>query len=407
MRRKMKLCMVSRVFPPKIGGSGSFLNILSQKLVEDGFEVSVLTQSFKDAPKQEIINGVKIERCFALSGNEFSNINMAAAMLSLSKKIVSKRDHDLFHAHDLSIAGFAGAFSKKFVGKKPFLLKYGGDLVFEYLCLKKFKGFNPKNGLDETFKFRNGIDGLFHGIENWYFRTYDLILPDAFYGKKFLETRGLSGEKIHVLPNGVNTNLFKPCSDKEKIKIKLGLNGKIILCAARLVEWKGIDILITAMEKVLKEEKNARLVIGGDGQMETTLKDLVRKKKLEENIDFVGNISRENMLSYFTAADVFVLPSFFDTTPNVLLEAMACGKACVVSDISGIEEVVENDSAAKFAIGDSDALAETILSLLRDDKKRRKFEKRALLRIREEYSQEKAIERYIKIYNEIIQKRVC
>ncbi len=396
--------MVSRVFPPKTGGSGSFLDVLSQKLVEDGFEVTVLTQSGGNAPRKETINGVKIERCFALPGNEFSNINMAAAMLSLSKKIVSKRDHDLFHAHDLSIAGFAGALSKKFVRKKPFLLKYGGDLVFEYLCLKKFKEFNPKNGLDETLKFRTGLAGMFHGIENWYFKTYDLILPDAFYGKRFLETRGLSDEKIHVLQNGVNTGLFKPDSGKEKAKKKLGLEGKIILCAARFVEWKGIDVLITAMEQVLEVEKNARLVIGGSGPMESELKDLVRKKNLEKSIDFVGNISREDMPSYFTAADVFVLPSFFDTTPNVLLEAMACGKACVVSDLSGIKEVVENNSAVKFPIGNSSALAESILSVLKDNKKKKKLEKHALLRIKEEYSQEKAIERYIKTYSEIQQR---
>ncbi|MDI6902778.1 MAG: glycosyltransferase family 4 protein [Methanocellales archaeon] len=395
----MKICMLTRTYPPRIGGPGSIVHRLSKALTDEGFDITVITQKIGSAPKFEIDNGVKVYRTYCLSDvNEFTIPNLSVGILAFTKKILENKDNDVFHAHDISVAGFSGCVAKKFIGKS-FLLKYGGDLVFEYLSLKRPKGWHSKRGLEGTLEYKHGTAYVLHMIQDWYFKNYDLILPDARYGKEFLIKRGVPEKKIWVLPNGVDINLFQP-EDREKLKKKLGFKGKMIFTAGRLVEWKGFDVLIKAMKRVL-EETDATLVIGGIGPQMEELKRLTGRLGLEKRIQFVGSISRNDMPDYIGMCDVFAIPSYFDTSPNVLLEAMACGKPCVVSDIDGVREVVEGGCAMKARVGEEEDLAEKITTLLTNEKMRNQISKKARKKIEREYSWKVTLKNYVTLYETI------
>lgn len=395
----MKICMLSRTYPPRIGGPGAFAHLLSQELTNAGFNVTIITQQIGDAPKFEEKDGIKIHRTYRLSDTkEFTVQNLGVGIGAFVKKILENKNNDIFHAHDVSVAGFGGCFSKNFIDR-PFLLKYGGDLVFEYLSLKKPKGWDPKKGWEGTLEYTTGYAFFLHRIQNWYFNNYDMVLPDSEYGEKFLVQRGYSGEKIKFMPNGVDTSRFCP-GDAEELKERSGFSGKIIFTAARFIELKAVDVLINAMEIVLRSEK-ATFVVAGSGPEEEKLRTLSKQLGIEEYVKFTGNISREDMPYYLGMCDIFVLSSYIDTSPNALIEAMACGKPSVVSDIDGVREIVGDDCALKAEPGNCKDFAEKILLLLSDKKLSDSISRNALSKIRDKYTIQKSIERYIDLYENL------
>ncbi|MBI4052757.1 MAG: glycosyltransferase family 4 protein [Candidatus Diapherotrites archaeon] len=401
----MKICMVSRFYPPKVGGSGSFLEILSESLARKGFEITVITQKMKGRPKESEKSGVKIKRAFTLEGSlEFSNANMAIGSVAFAKKILENRDNDVFHSHDLSTGAFSLCLAKKILAEKPCVMKYGGDMVYEYLSIKNFPDWDCRKGLDGTLAHRKGVAGILHKVEDWYFKSADFIAADADGGKKFLVKRGVHEGKVSVLPNGVDMKKFAPMP-KEKARVQTGMHGKAVLFSARLVKWKGCDVLLNAMRRVCASDEKANLVIAGKGAEEENLKALAKSLGIENKVEFRGSIEREKMPLYCNSCDAFVLPSFFDTTPNSLVEAMACKKPCIASKIDGMAEVIQGGAGLSFKPGNENDLAEKILEVLQNAGKAKILGSKALERVKEKYSQEKAVERYEKFYERITAHR--
>lgn len=393
----MKICMLTRTYPPRLGGPGSLVYRLSKILAEKGFEITVITHAVKGYPKYEEQNGVKIYRTFC-SQNEFSTANLIVSTLAFTNKIIKEfKKYDLFHAHDISVAGFAGCLAKNFT-KKPFFLKYGGTLVFEYLSLKKPKGWDPRQGLEGTLKYHDLKAGVLRNIEKWYFRNYNMILPDSEYGKEFLmRAFKINENKIHVLPNGVE---MKNISKIENIfNKKYGLYGKIIFTAARITNWKGIDILIEAMKNVVVRVPDAKLVIAGEGPKLEEYISFAKKLGLEKNVFFIGKVHPDDMYLYLNSCDIFALASYFDTSPNVLLEAMSCSKPSVVSDIDGIREVVLDKYALKARVADPKSFAEQIIKLCSNKAMANKIGKLARKRIEEKYDINITAKNYINLYD--------
>lgn len=391
--------MLTRTYPPRIGGPGAFAHLLSRELEQAGFNITIITQQVGGAPKYEEKDGIKIHRTYCLSDTrEFTFQNLGAGIFAFTKKILENKKHDIFHAHDISVAGFSGCLAKYFIDK-PFFLKYGGDLVFEYLSMKKPNNWDPRKGWEGTLEYTTGYAFVLHRIQNWYFRSYDMVLPDSEYGESFLLKRGVPANKVRFMPNGVDTTRFHP-RNTEELKEKYGFNGKVIFTAARLVEFKAIDVLINAIKTILESEKTT-LVIAGSGPEEEKLKRFSKQLGIEKCVRFVGNISRENMPEYLGMCDIFALPSYMETTPNALIEAMASGKPSVVSDVNGIREVVGDNCALKAQPGDSADFAEKILLLLNDKKLYDSLSKNALSKIKDKYTIEKSIERYINLYENI------
>lgn len=395
----MRVCMLTRTFHPRISGPASVVLRVSKGLVKQGYEVGVVTQHVKGAPYYERFHGIEVFRAPCLHiGDEFSFINLLIAGTFMTYKVLAKlKEYDIFHAHDISLAGLAGFLSKRF-SKKPFLLKYGGDLVFEYISLKSPKGWDPRRGVEEALAYTDLRCRLMSKLQQAYMNRYDMILPDSEYGKCLLLKMGVPSKKIRVLFNGVDTEKFKRTNER------IFGDKKIILTAARLVPWKGVDLLIKAMPIVLREHQDAKLVIIGEGPEFQNLKSLSRNFGLDNNIYFLGRVEVDRMPKYLSSCDVFVLPSFFDTTPNILLEAMACECSVIVSDIDGIREVVMDDCAVKVPVGDHKLLAEGIIKVLSDEKFSISLQKNGRRRVLESFSWKSVMQNYLRLYEEMQSK---
>lgn len=166
-------------------------------------------------------------------------------------------------------------------------------------------------------------------------------------------------EKIKVVSPGVDTSLFSPMSKTIARKsIKASSKTKIILAVGRIEPLKGFDVLIYALKILLVRRPKFRdllslWIIGGDTSEPVSLwsaelkhlEKLRRSLGITASVKFVGQKPQKDLRNYYSAADVVVMPSHYESFGMVALEAMACGTPVIISDVSGVSELVENHKA--------------------------------------------------------------
>lgn len=157
-----------------------------------------------------------------------------------------------------------------------------------------------------------------------------------------LVSLGASPNRVKLVPNGVDRQLFRP-QDRTQARISLGLpeNGKILLFVGRLEREKGLDELVAAFRELTKTStEDLTLVIVGEGSLE---KRLSLQCNGDPNVVLTGARPADEVARYFAAANVLVLPSWAEGTPNVVLEALAAGRPIVATHVGGIPDVVRHD----------------------------------------------------------------
>lgn len=182
---------------------------------------------------------------------------------------------------------------------------------------------------------------------------------------KLIKTLVRKDLPIEWIPNGVNTSRFDVCSDEIKAKLKLELSlvadTRYLLFVGRLDEVKGLIYLVEALGRLEQsgELKFVTLLVG-DGPERNALLDRVRELGIEDKIVFVGKVGHETVPKYIHACDAFCLPSLNEGMPNVVLEALACGRPVVASRVGGVPELVDETNGEMVPSGDSEVLASSI-----------------------------------------------
>lgn len=182
------------------------------------------------------------------------------------------------------------------------------------------------------------------------------------------------------------------------------IDENIILFIGNLSPYKGPDVLLRAMPKILKEIADARLVFVGSGVMEEELEGLCKRLGVEKNVKFAGFVEESMKSFYYKAADVFVLPSVMkhEIFGIVNLEAMVCGVPIVASKIGGVPDVVKDgENGLLIPPRDSKALADVIIYLLENENVRKKMGKNGREKVKN-YSWERIVEETEKVYKELL-----
>ncbi len=179
---------------------------------------------------------------------------------------------------------------------------------------------------------------------------------------------GVPRDKIVIIPNGIDLTLYNCLPSKGAFKSKYGIpqEEKIVLFLGRVHKIKGIDLLIEAFSTLFTEMPNVTLVIVGpdDGYLEELQKQIMQLD-IAEKIVFTGPIYGEEKLSAYVDADVYVLPSLYESFPNTVLEAWACGTPVIVTESCAISTAVRE--AGIVVKRDSTELTEGIKKILLDD----------------------------------------
>jgi len=185
--------------------------------------------------------------------------------------------------------------------------------------------------------------------------------------KDLISHYGVSPETVAVIPCGVNLDLFRPINS-EIARRHLGFDGqRIVLFVGRIVPVKGIDKLLMAMS-YLENNRNKLVVIGGDERSQAEmgrLKSLSRSLELDHAVVFLGLINQGRLPYYYSAADVCVIPSYYETFGLVALESLACGTPVIATRVGGMDSVIRQGETG-YVVDDNAPhhLAEKIDQLL-------------------------------------------
>lgn len=185
-------------------------------------------------------------------------------------------------------------------------------------------------------------------------------------------------------------------------------NEKIILYVGRLVYEKGIQHLISAMPKILNGYHDTKLVIAGKGGMLEELKAQAEHMGLSHKVYFTGYLNSKQVQKIYKCADVAVFPSTYEPFGIVALEGMLAGVPTVVSDIGGLNEIVDHGiNGMKSYAGNPNSIADSVLTLLYDGQLASNVAKKAKQKVKEEFNWTKIAQDTHYIYEKAICKTVA
>lgn len=178
-----------------------------------------------------------------------------------------------------------------------------------------------------------------------------------------LAQHGIAEKKIHVLYNGIDHELFHP-ADSQEARERLGLptERKILLFIGNLKPAKGCEDLLEAFSRIHNLCPDLDLYFIGSGPAGEAIASRANTLKLNERVTLVGNVNHDHIPLWINASDVVSLPSHNEGVPNVLLEAMACGKPVVATGVGGIPEIVPQEAGTLVESQDPVGLANALVA---------------------------------------------
>ena len=384
----MRILQVTPTFmPSNFGGISLFYN-LSKNLTKRGHEVVVYTTDIKDRYSRlaEIqggrnIDGIKVWYYRNISNTLATKYRLSVPRgmsLAIRRKINS---FDIIHLHNFR--------------------------TFQNILIHHYA---KKYDIPYVLQAHGSLTTFFH--KRWLKRIFDVI-----WGRRILKdvskvfaltpieaeqykNMGVSEHKIEIVPNGLDLSEFDNLPERGEFRTKYGLdaNQKIILFLGRIHRIKGLDLLIKVFSDLAKFLDDVKLVIAGpdDGYL-TSLKKLVADSEISEKVLFTGPLYGQEKLKAYVDADVYILPSFYETFPMTLLEAMACGTPVIVTDRCGIADVI-NGQAGLVVPYDKEQLRDALLHMLSDDQMRLRFGEKGKLLVREKFNWEKIAEQVEGVY---------
>ena len=392
MKNDLSVMMLSWEFPPRIiGGISPHVYFLSKSLAKQGVKVYVVTCDFPGAPAHEVIDGVEVYRIdsYKNPAPDFAtwvylmNLNMQKETAALARKLEGKID--VFHAHDWLVAN--AGIGLKHVFRKPLLATVHSTEM------------GRRDGL------HTNTEKMIHETEAWLtYEAWKVICCSDYMIQHVKWVFGLPTDKLVMVPNGVNTDVYGDVKNNLKdFRKDFALpEEKIILYVGRLVYEKGIHVLINAAPKIL-DKVDAKFIIVGSGYMKEQLLNIVRSMGLEHKVLFEGFLDEQTLLKLQKCADVSVVPSLFEPFGIVALEAMAAKSAIVVSDTGGLSEIVEHDvTGVKVYPNNPDSLAWGITKILLDENYRNRIRENAYKEVQEKYDWEKIATQTKRIYEGVL-----
>jgi glycosyltransferase involved in cell wall biosynthesis len=295
--------------------------------------------------------------------------------LKLLKRLVEEIQPDIIHAHYATSYGLLGAI----LGRHPYMISVWGADVYEF----------PKKSL------------LHKALVKFNLSKADRVLSTS--NCMAIETGKYTNKRIEVTPFGVDVEVFKPA----RRKLIFDENDIVIGTIKTLEEKYGVEYLIRAFSILVMKYKSLplKLLIVGRGRLEKKLKNLVVELSLKDRVVFTGQISHEKVPDYFNAMDVSVSVSVFDSESFgvAVIEASACEKPVIVSNVGGLPEVVE-DGVTGFVVSRKDPVdtAEAIEKLILDCELRSKMGRAGRKRVKKLYNWNENVDQMAGIYSSLL-----
>lgn len=392
----MKILMLTWEYPPRVvGGISKVVYDLSHKMVKEGNEVTVVTYRDGDNVKYyENDKGVEVYRVdnYMIRPNNFIDwiMQLNFNMITKTNEIINKNGKfDVIHAHDWLVA-----YSAKSIKES-----YNIPLISTIHATESGRN----SGIhDETQRYINDSEWMLT------YESSEVIVNSNYMKNEVQRLFGLPYDKINVIPNGVNLQLFSNVNIDYDFRRQYAMdNEKIILYVGRLVYEKGIQNLIAAMPKVLDRYHDSKLIICGRGGMIDELREQVKYLGIENKVYFAGYCDSKKMQKMYKCADVAVFPSTYEPFGIVAIESMLSGTPTIVSDVGGLNEIIEHGvTGMKSYAGNANSIADSVLVLLFDPKLCANISQNAIKKVKENYNWSKITDSTYYVYQLAIGKTV-
>ncbi len=351
----MKILMLSWEYPPRIiGGISRVVYDLAQNLGENGNDVHVLTCWEPYTEDYEIDKNVTVHRVHVYNNPSSTFVEWVMqlnfAMIEYAIKLVQNNGFDIVHAHDWLVAYAAR------------VLKH----TFEIPIITTIHAteYGRNNGI------HTDMSRTINNIEKWLMNESDALIVNSNYMRdELISVFNINEDKISVISNGVDLDKFNNIYTDTGFRENYALaNEKIVFYVGRLVNEKGVHVLLNAIPKILECFNDVKFVIAGKGPCLNNLIELSQKLNINEKVYFTGFVSEEVLLKLYKCSDIAVFPSTYEPFGIVALEGMVAGIPVVVSDTGGLNEIVNHkEDGMKFYSGNSNSLADCIIELLKDE----------------------------------------
>jgi glycosyltransferase involved in cell wall biosynthesis len=227
----------------------------------------------------------------------------------------------------------------------------------------------------------------------------DIVAPVCYANARWEESLGVERHKIKVIYNGVDTQKFRPLEVKRDSR-------PTVVCIGRVDVFKDIVNLIQSIKHVKESIPNIQcLIYGASTDLEYSLRciNLVTALKLQENIQFMGKVRNPEIA--YNAADVVVISSITEGFPFAIIEAMACGKGIVATDVGGIREALDG-CGLLVRSSHPQELSSAIVNLLTHPELRNELGAKALKKIHERFTLEKSLLLYREQYERLSSRQL-
>jgi len=219
-------------------------------------------------------------------------------------------------------------------------------------------------------------------------RAHHVILTTESMKRFYGELYGIGESNITVIPNYIDTAIFRPEHEIAKV------SGRVCF-VGRLSAVKNLHLLIEAAAGI----EGCSLVLIGRGEEESHLKRLATARGVD--VEFTGALPHRELSSHINRSDVFVLPSRFEGHPKSLIEAMACGVAVLGTDVDGIRDVIDNERTGLLCPATVDGIAESLRRLLSDAGLRNRLGAAASANAREHYDIDRVVKQELAVYESV------
>ena len=380
----MRIAQVTATFPPYLGGTGLVSFYQTRELAKRGHTVTVYTAGRTGMPSDNDLPRVTVHHLRPLF--QMGNAPFLPGLLALA-------DADVIHLHHPFIFGAEMVRAISQLRGIPYVLTHHNDLIG---VGARRHLFNIYSALSSSLVFSGA-------------RKYAAISLDHALSCRMAPLFRARRDDVFEVPNGVDVDSFRPGLDGGSIRRNHGVpeGAAVVMFVGaldRAHSFKGVTHLVEAFSRLA--ERRTVLVIVGDGELRADFSRLTVRLGVADRVCFACAVPHTQLPPYYAAADVLVLPSYPpESFGLVLLEAMACGKPVIASNLPGVRKVVsDGQDGLLVRPADADDLVEKIGMLLDDPQRRREMGERGRAKVEAKYAWPKVIDKLEAVYDLVLEE---
>ena len=348
-------------------------------------------RAYRGTPREDRLDGVQVHysRYLRPPGRHCHGISsylLYYSVCRMMRSVLAEFRPDVMHAHTVTPDGYAGLLLGQKYGIPTVCSMRGSDINLYPRTHKPLTLRLTKTVLEETGHLVAVSDALRKEAETMLDRVRD----------------------ISVIYNGCDLKQYAYSqSARERVRKSMEIceSEPVFLYAGSLQKSKGIYELIAAHEYLHGMGRRYRLIIAGDGEEENTLESRVCSHMGVGSVHLVGRKMPAEIPDYLSACDALVLPSYDEGMPNIVLEAMACGRPIIASRVGGIPELVEDGmSGYLVARGDAKAISHAMCRVVENERERVAMGEYARKIAESRFSWDKNAREHVEVYKEVVSR---